>query len=212
MGVQGNMIRFIHSFLSDRFIKVRVGNCLSSPFELEEGVPQGSVLSVTCFAVAINGIMDAVMAPVKGSLFVDDFALYCTGYDAVSTTRHVQKAINAVHTWAQGHGFKFSTTKTVAIRFTRRRKFEEIPTLTLDGGILPYDKEVKFLGVIFYDKLTWAGHIESLKLKVKKSLNILKVVSGFHWGADKQSLIRLYNSLCRFFSLSNFAQETRCCP
>ena len=32
-----------------------VGNTLSSPFRLEEGVSQGIVLSVTCFAVAIKG-------------------------------------------------------------------------------------------------------------------------------------------------------------
>ena len=48
------MIRFIRAFLSDRSIKVKVWNTLSSPFKLEEGVPQGSVFSVTRFAVAIN--------------------------------------------------------------------------------------------------------------------------------------------------------------
>ena len=59
---------------------------------------------------------------------------------------------------------------------------EEIPTLTLKGDILPYEKEVKFLGMILDAKLTWYGHIDALKRKVKTSLNILKVVSGFSWG------------------------------
>ena len=54
MQVKGNMIPFVRSFLSDMFNKVRVGYTLSSPFKLEEGVPQGSLLSVTCFAVAID--------------------------------------------------------------------------------------------------------------------------------------------------------------
>ena len=47
------------------------------------------------------------------------------------------------------------------------------------------------------EKLTWSNHIENLKLKVKKSLNILKVVSGFDWGADKTTLLKLYNSICK---------------
>ena len=49
----------------------------------------------------------------------------------------------------------------------------------------------------FDSKLTWSSHIDALKIKVKKSLNILKVVSGFNWGADRKSLLRLYNALCR---------------
>ena len=74
---------------------------------------------------------------------------------------------------------------------------EEIPTLTLKGDILPYEKEVKFLGMNLDAKLTWSRHIDALKLKVKTSMNILKVVSGFSWGADKKSLLKLYNSLCQ---------------
>ena len=35
-----------------------------------------------------------------------------------------------------------------------------------------------FLGMIFDSKLTWAKHIDDLKLKVKKSLNLLKVTLG----------------------------------
>ena len=197
MGIQGRMMKFIHSFLTDRFIKVRVGNAFSKPFVQEEGVPQGSVLSVTLFSVAINNILQEVTPPVKCSLYVDDLALYCTGYDAASTCQYLQRSINAVTKWADENGFRFSSSKTVAVRFARCRRAEEIPTLTLKGNILTYEKEVKFLGMIFDQKLTWASHIASLKKKVKNSLNILKVVSGFSWGADKRSLLKLYDSICR---------------
>ena len=197
MGIRGNMIKFIDSFLKDRFIKIRVGNTLSSSYELEEGVPQGSVLSVTCFAVAINSIVEAVSAPVKASLFVDDFAIYITSYDAEAGCHHLQKSINAISRWADDHGFRFSPSKTVAVRFTRCTRKETVPHLKLKDSLIPYEKQVKFLGMTFDSKLTWSSHIDSLKIKVKKSLNILKVVSGFSWGADKKSLLRLYDSLCR---------------
>ena len=197
MQVKGNMIRFVRSFLSDRLIKVKVGNTLSSPFKLEEGVPQGSVLSVTCFAVAINNVISEISSPVRASLFVDDLAIYCTAYDAESACRYIQKSINSISKWAKHNGFKFSTSKTVAIRFTRCKRQEAVPHLKLDGAILPYADEVKFLGMIFDSRLTWAKHIDDLKLKVKKSLNLLKVISGFDWGADKKSLLQIYDALCR---------------
>ena len=197
MGIRGKMIQFIDSFLKDRYIKVRIGNYLSSAYEQEEGVPQGSVLSVTCFAVAINSIVESVSAPVKSSLFVDDFAIYVTSYDAVTACHHLQKSINAICKWTDTHGFRFSPSKTVAVRFTRCTRKETIPNLKLKDSLIPYEKEVKFLGLTFDSKLTWNSHIEFLKLKVKKSLNILKVISSFNWGADKKSLLRLYDSLCR---------------
>ena len=190
-------MRFINAFLTDRYSKVKVGNKISSRYEQLEGVPQGSVLSVTCFTAAINKIVKAIPPPVFSSLFVDDLAIYYTSNDAISACKPIQQAINAVSRWAESNGFKFSTQKTVAVRFTRSRRAETIPTLTLNGTILPYEDKVKFLGVIFDKKLTWDPHIDSLKLKVKKSLNILKVVSGFDWGADKRSLLKLYDSVCR---------------
>ena len=72
-----------------------------------------------------------------------------------------------------------------------------MPHLKLDGAILPYADKVKFLGMIFDSKLTWAKRIDDLKLKVKKSINLLRVISGSDWGADKKSLLRLYDTLCR---------------
>ncbi|XP_046684704.1 uncharacterized protein LOC124370463 [Homalodisca vitripennis] len=75
-GVSGNMLAFIQGFMSDRTIQVRLVTNLSSTTNLENGVPQGSVLSCTLFAVAINGITACVSRPVRCSLFVDDFAVY----------------------------------------------------------------------------------------------------------------------------------------
>ena len=115
MGIRGRMVKFIHSFLSDRLIKVRVGNTLSQPFMQEEGVSQGSVLSVTLFSVAVNNILKEVAPPVKCSLFVDDFAIYCTGCDAASTCCYLQRSINSISKWADNNGFKFSSVKSVAV-------------------------------------------------------------------------------------------------
>ena len=98
----------------------------------------------------------------------------------------VQKSINSISEWAKHNGFKFSTSKTVAIRFTSCKRQEAVPHLKLDGAFLPYAEEIKFLGMIFDSKLTWAKHIDELKLRVKKPLNLLKVIFGFDWGADKK--------------------------
>ena len=52
------MIKFLHSFLTDKLVKKRVGNTRSHQF-MQEGVPQASVISMTLFSVAINSILNA---------------------------------------------------------------------------------------------------------------------------------------------------------
>ena len=92
--------------------------------------------------------------PVRASLFVDDLAIYCTAYDALSACRYLQKGINAISKWAKLNGLKFSAVKTVAVRFTRSRRAEAIPHLKFEGSILPYENEVKFMGMTLDSKLT----------------------------------------------------------
>ena len=195
-GIGGHMYAFINGFLSNRYLKVRVGSAFSTSYLQDEGVPQGSVLSVTLFAIAINSLMDHIPSEVQGSLFVDDFAIYCSASTALEAGRKIQAMINAVTKWADARGFTFSPQKTKAIRFTRKRKQEEIPTLFLKDSIIPYETEVKFLGVIFDKGLTFCSHINDLCNRVRLSLNILKVVSHLEWGADRATLLRLYTTLC----------------
>ena len=56
IGLGGNLPAFAEGFLSSREFCVRVGVSHSEYFVQEEGLPQGSVLSVNLFAIAINEI------------------------------------------------------------------------------------------------------------------------------------------------------------
>ena len=49
IGLKGRLPIFVQNFLSNREFKVHVGSTLSEAHNQEEGVPQGSILSVTLF-------------------------------------------------------------------------------------------------------------------------------------------------------------------
>ena len=77
VGLLGRLPKFISGFLSDRHFNVKVGSTTSDTFNQEEGVPQGSILSVTLFSIKINNI---VKTPgIDCSLFVDDFVICFSG-------------------------------------------------------------------------------------------------------------------------------------
>ena len=51
LGLVGHLAKFIINFLSDRSIRVRIGDKLSESYPIENGIPQGSVLSCQLFSM-----------------------------------------------------------------------------------------------------------------------------------------------------------------
>ena len=79
----------------------------------EMGVPQGSILSVTLFALKINLIVKSVSPGVECSLYVDDFLICYRSKFVHIIERHLQQTLNKLQHWVDTNGFKFSETKTV---------------------------------------------------------------------------------------------------
>lgn len=196
-GLRGSLPTFLANFLAERYFRVRIGTTLSSEHLQENGVPQGSVLSVLLFSIAINGIAANISPHVTPLLYVDDFSLYYSSRYLPSIGRQLQLAINTLSEWAICNGFKFSTAKTQCIHFVNSRGLHPHPELRLNGVELHYTDTAKFLGLIFDSKLSWEAHIRDLRRRCEKSLNILRILSGVHWGADRKTLLRIYRAVVR---------------
>ena len=69
------MMEFIRQLIGERWIKVRVGGYISQSKQIDLGILQGGVLSVTLFLMAINGILGELGNREDGSLFADDLAI-----------------------------------------------------------------------------------------------------------------------------------------
>ncbi|GFV89084.1 putative RNA-directed DNA polymerase from transposon X-element [Trichonephila clavipes] len=80
-GFRGNLPTFIKKFLNLRTFRVRLGGTLSAPFTQAEGVPQGSILSVTLFICHISSILSILSPSIQASVYVDDLQISCEGSD-----------------------------------------------------------------------------------------------------------------------------------
>jgi len=196
-GLQGRMPKFISKFLSNRSFCVRIGSSLSEMYRQEEGVPQGSILSVTLFSLKINSIVGCLLRDIECSLYVDDFLICYRAKHMHSIERQLQLCLNRLNAWAEENGFKFSKTKTVCMHFCQLRKLHTDPELFLGAIQIPVVREYKFLGIVFDSRLSFIPHIKQLKVRCQKALNLLKVVSHYDWGADRVVLLRLYRALVR---------------
>ena len=196
-GVRGAMGCFLQNFLKDRFFQVRVGNRLSVRFQQENGVPQGGVLSVALFALMVNDIVDVLPRSIGRSLFVDDFAIWSTSLSTPALERQLQMAVTRLERWATSNGFRFSTSKTSAMHFCRRRGHCPGVPLRLYGEDIPLETSVRFLGLTMDSSLTYRKHFQLLRDKCFKVFNVLKCVSRTSYGADRSTLLLLYRSLLR---------------
>lgn len=196
-GLRGSLPTFIQNFLSDRCVKVKIGSALSEAKNIEQGVPQGSVLSCTLFAIAIDGVLDAIPSGVKAALYVDDLTVYATG-TATCAKRKVALAIRNLEKWCQVTGFQFSASKTVSMHVCRARRCgKHAGGLELNGSAIRCKETHTYLGVVFDNSLRFHKHIEYLRDECQRRLTLMKHLSHTTWGADSKTLLRIYTALIK---------------
>jgi hypothetical protein len=167
--------------------RVRLGNVQSMSNVQENGVPQGSVLSVTLFAIAINSVVSAIGPHVSTSLYVDDVAISYASKSMDTIERRLQLTINRLSQWALRNSFSFSAAKTQSVHFLRLRGVHPPPVLYLNNHALPVVPSAKFLGLVLDSRLSWEPHLWQLRASCKRSLNVLHIFSGASWGGAVRS-------------------------
>ena len=63
--------------------------------------------------------------------------------------------------------------------------------------LVKYQKQIKFLGITFDEKLTFEEHINEVYEKCQKRLNLLKSLSGKTWGASPDIIMYTYRTFIR---------------
>ena len=175
-GLRGSLPTFIQNFLQNRKIVVRIGNHTSTIHQVQNGIPQGSVLSCTCFLIAMNTITKYLPHHLKSTLYVDDYAIYTSGKCSNRIERRIQLGIDKLKEWSNHTGFTMSPSKTKSMHICSVRRCTRIPPdLKLDNIAIEAKSEYKFLGVFFDEKLNWKSHITQLRNKCIKKLNLLKL-------------------------------------
>ena len=116
---------------------------------------------------------------------------------------HVQKLyqseINKLTAYMKDNSFELPREKTcLMMLFDNGENPKSLPQIELDGQLLNYKQNTKFLGVYITTELNWRLHIENLINKAWKQLNSLKkIVSTQSWSQDTKTLLHLSISLVR---------------
>ena len=162
--VEGNMYRWIESYLFNRSARVKIDGHLSHLVKIKEGVPQGGVISPTLFTVFIDDIAATISKHVSRALHADDLAIWSSSEHITTATYRIQEALNKISQWAKDWLVVINKTKTEATCFSLSTVKEKF-TLKLDEEELPQQSTPTFLGVTLNRTLTWKPHIEKIEKK-----------------------------------------------
>lgn len=195
LGINGNMLRWLRSYLTDRTQSVVVHGYTSACHRIQAGVPQGGVLSPLLFNVMMSDI--PLDPSVCTYVFADDITLACTGHTPEEARAHLQRHLDVLDTWFTHWGFTLNPTKTTMQFFTRKRGTPP-PTLTLQNSIIERVPIQRLLGVYLdAPRLTWKAHIQHLVVNCYRRIDVLKSISSSRWGASYVILRQFYLAYIR---------------
>ncbi|GFU64676.1 probable RNA-directed DNA polymerase from transposon BS [Trichonephila clavipes] len=196
--IRGRALPWISDFLCDRSVRVIYNNCLSDPFAIRQGVPQGSVLSPVLFSFYITGIEKVLAKHCEVGIFADDIIAGSSGSDVGENELKLNHAMEEAHTFEEMHKLIFNASKSLTTCFsTNRHLFNYQPKISIKGIQLCYVKNAKYLGYTLDQEITNNKHIESQVINARKRLNVLKFISGRDWGAEASTLRTTFISLIR---------------
>ena len=86
-GMKSGAVKYLTSYLSNRYQRVKLGSSLSEYLPIQKGVPRGSVLGPSFFNIFINDLYGFIK---KANLFnyADDNTLSCSG-NTVESIKHI---------------------------------------------------------------------------------------------------------------------------
>lgn len=158
LGVGGSVLRVFDSYLCNRLQVLSVGGAGSEPKLVEHGVPQGSVVGPVLFLVMMNDIgqLGNIL------MFADDTTIVSKGPTPNEARLNATEVFEAAKIWFRSNGLSLNQDKTQEMVCTLARINQDTT------------KEVKLLGFIIDQRLTWDGHVNHVCIKLSRVVYLLR--------------------------------------
>ena len=169
-GVTKDALQLLRSYLTDRKQHVKIDGNLSDWQIMKCGVPQGSILGPLLFNIYMN---DANFSDISCSLrfYADDTTGYSSSFCPSTLQIILQKNLGLLVSWFRKNYLAINHSKSQSIVFNRAT----LPMpFVIDSNELDYVTQIKLLGVIIDNSLSFKAHIQEICRKVNAKVSILR--------------------------------------
>ena len=190
-GFQNQSFDWFESYLTDRQQLTLVNNIMSDMLHEDVyGVPQGSVLGPLLFLLYIDDIK-SVIQNAYCHLYADDTIILKGASDPDSLIASLESELSNVDHWLSINKMTINTKKTEVIFFGNKAHLKKLDNKTvryLDTPLKRKDK-VKYLGVLFDEKMQWKYQIKNITQKASLKLGKIKAIASFLTPHTKKLLV-----------------------
>ncbi|KAI2644006.1 RNA-directed DNA polymerase from mobile element jockey [Labeo rohita] len=190
MNVNPSIIKWLHSFLTNRSQQVRVNKTLSESTTISTGVPQGCVSSPVLFTLYTNQCTCSTGNNYMIK-FSDDTAILGLISGTSDVAIYKDEVQNFVQ-WCDTHFLSINTKKTVEIIFDPKSIGDHLP-LVISGQNIGQVDSYKYLGIHIDNKLTWSAQVENVCIRVQQRLYFLRRLRVF--GVNQKVLLLFYHTV-----------------
>lgn len=195
IGFPEKTIDWIHRFLNERKVFVKYNNDLYGPRYSYKGICQGGILSPILFLLYVHKLNIILGSDVKNLQYADDLVVYISGINKKTVSDKLNLALKKLKAYFDYLNLDINVNKTRVVAFGKNR-MHPMPVVYNDQH-LPFQTDVKFLGVTFSNNLSWKKYVDCIIYKALKAYNILQTLVKPYWGSDPKILSMLYKSLVR---------------
>ncbi|KAK9869116.1 hypothetical protein WA026_002874 [Henosepilachna vigintioctopunctata] len=190
-GFSNNLSLLMESYLSNRSQFVQIENSKSRKFRVTSGVPQGSNLGPLLFVLFVNDLLE--MVDCMKVAYADDIKIY-KSVSSMNDCLRLQSDLNDISRWCNNNCLHLNVMKCNVVNFTRKRNVISFD-YNIEGVNLTRLQEVKDLGVVFDQKLSFIPHINQLILSCSKVYGF--IVRNARLFSSSSTLVHLFNALVR---------------
>ena len=187
VGLSGQVLSWIRSFLTERSQRVAYAGSLSSLIVLLWGVPQGSVLGPLLFLLYTAELFDIIVSHgASAHFYADDGQLYVNSLaaDTNDAINCLQACVAAVEQWMKSNRLRLNPQKTQLIWLGSQQQLDKVTTTDiqlLNASIHPLSA-VRDLGVTIDCRLTMADHVTAV------------CRTGYFWMRQLRSIVQSLTS------------------
>ena len=175
---------------------VKIGNTCSDWQYIKRGVPQGSKVGPLLFNFFINDLILSLETKCDVYNYADDNTISFHGCNVDTVVDVLQTSVDHSLNWFKANNMKANPQKFQCMLLSRSNVVNDI-SFTFYDTILKPQSEVKMLGVVLDNKLSFRSHVQTLCKKIASKINSMYRLTVL---LSVQSKLKLYNS----FIMSHF--------
>jgi ribonuclease HI len=185
------LITWFANFLHGRKTALWV-NGHSKEFAISVGLPQGSPASPILYTIYNDLALSILNDRTLSAGFADDLACWVSGASIEDNCRVLQLALDRLHSeWCVPFNQHLDPAKCTVMHFSPTRHpnapvLDQSTTVTVNGHLVPVRSEVRYLGAILDNKLSFDAHCRQLTSRGMRLLGALRYMGNRVWGPHRQ--------------------------